>query len=287
MKKLLFIILLFISVRTVYSVQFVLNVENQTVSGNSVTFDLYIRTTAPADTIFLASSSWGWTFDIGNFTNTVFSVVEGYSTNMKSRTGIEVGELFYALTANVPYQNRLTGDISGPDPQTLTQFNQRVARISNQPNFHRIGRYKITGITNLNGNLNLNWYVPYCAIWGYETSSPYNTLQYTGTYTPIINIALPVENITVEIPTEFALHQNYPNPFNPVTRIIYDVAELSNVQIKIYNEIGQMVITLTDEIHTPGKYAVNFNGSRFASGIYFCKMITGKYTGESKMILIK
>ncbi|MBN1302099.1 MAG: T9SS type A sorting domain-containing protein, partial [Melioribacteraceae bacterium] len=89
------------------------------------------------------------------------------------------------------------------------------------------------------------------------------------------------------IPGDFILHQNYPNPFNPVTNIIYSVAEISAVDIKIYDILGRQVVTLVNEIKLPGEYSVEFDGSKLSSGIYYYKLNAGSFTAVKKMMLIK
>lgn len=287
MKRIYIAVMFVILVQSSYSVQFELSVQNIVLTGNYITFDLYIRSTAPADTIFLASSSWGWNFNNTVFTNPAFSVVEGFSTNIKSRTGTEVGELFYTLTANPPANGKITGDISGPDPQTQSNFNQRVACISNQLNFHRIGRYKIQGITTFSGLLGLDWYLQYCSIWVYESSSPFNTTQLTGNYTPIGNFYLPVSQLGTSIPERFLLKQNYPNPFNPITNIEYQIPEQSFVKASVYDITGKLVEALVNEQQPAGNYSIQWNAASYPSGVYFCRLNAEKYVGLIKMILVR
>jgi len=89
------------------------------------------------------------------------------------------------------------------------------------------------------------------------------------------------------VPKTFDLKQNYPNPFNPVTNIEFDIAKGSNTKMIIYNEVGQEVITLVDQFLNPGSYKVDFNASKYSSGVYFYRLITDNYVKTNKMILIK
>ncbi len=89
------------------------------------------------------------------------------------------------------------------------------------------------------------------------------------------------------IPDEFALRQNYPNPFNPVTNIQYDLPFDNFVSIKIYDVLGKEVTTLVNELKAAGRYIISFNGSNFASGIYYYKIKAGNFESIRKMILIK
>ncbi len=89
------------------------------------------------------------------------------------------------------------------------------------------------------------------------------------------------------LPKDFALHQNYPNPFNPTTMIKFDLPKAANVQIVVYNILGQKVQVLVDERMSPGYQQVIFNGDRFASGVYFVIMRAGNKLFKDKMMLLK
>ncbi len=94
------------------------------------------------------------------------------------------------------------------------------------------------------------------------------------------------------VPDVFALHQNYPNPFNPTTTIAFDVPELSNVRIDIYNLLGQKVRTLVSGQHEAAYYTVNWNGtndfgSPVASGMYIYRIEAGKFSAVRKLVLMK
>ncbi len=88
-------------------------------------------------------------------------------------------------------------------------------------------------------------------------------------------------------PKEFSLSQNYPNPFNPTTVISYKLSALSNVTLKVYDVLGREVATLVNERQNAGNYSVAFDGSKFASGIYFYRLVAGNVTATKKLVLIK
>ncbi|MFH1196807.1 MAG: glycosyl hydrolase family 18 protein [bacterium] len=110
------------------------------------------------------------------------------------------------------------------------------------------------------------------------------------------------KEITVEtrrgesFPTEFILHQNYPNPFNPTTTIRYAVPtvetgyipSLQHVALKIYDILGNEVMTLVDETKEPGYYEVEFDASRLSSGVYFYRLQTESgFNATRKLLVIK
>lgn len=91
-----------------------------------------------------------------------------------------------------------------------------------------------------------------------------------------------------DIPTEFELSQNYPNPFNPSTNIAYGLPGAGNVQIKIYNVLGQEVMTLVDDFKQAGRYTAIFDARNLSSGMYFYRMVVdGRELEIKKMLLLK
>jgi hypothetical protein len=89
------------------------------------------------------------------------------------------------------------------------------------------------------------------------------------------------------LPASFALRQNYPNPFNPVTTIVYDIPQTTIVRLEILNVLGQTVTSLVDEMQTAGRYSVRFDGTTFASGVYFSRLTIGEQILSRKMVLQK
>ena len=93
-------------------------------------------------------------------------------------------------------------------------------------------------------------------------------------------------------PMEFALEQNYPNPFNPETNISFAVAENSNVNISIFNLVGQKIVTLVNQTMDAGVYDVKWNGTNergalLPTGMYFYEMRTPGYHSVKKLVLVK
>ncbi len=100
-----------------------------------------------------------------------------------------------------------------------------------------------------------------------------------------------LENST---PGNFLLSQNYPNPFNAGTVINYSVPGTRQVQLKIFDILGNEVENLVDEVKPAGTYEITWNAANFPSGVYFYQLraATGSGMAESfmetrKMILIK
>ncbi|MCG3157582.1 MAG: hypothetical protein DKINENOH_04217 [bacterium] len=106
-------------------------------------------------------------------------------------------------------------------------------------------------------------------------------------------------------PATFALHQNFPNPFAATagasgkeagTRIAFDLSETAEVNISIYNLLGQKVSTLTDTLTPAGRHLLAWdgrgnNGEAMAAGTYLCRMLVSqrgvvKWTEVRRMTLV-
>ena len=90
-----------------------------------------------------------------------------------------------------------------------------------------------------------------------------------------------------KFPIIFCLEQNYPNPFNPVTCLRYQLPTTSEVELSIYNLLGQKVATLVSERQLAGQHQVKWDASGFASGIYYYMIKAGEFRQVRKMLLIK
>ena len=96
-----------------------------------------------------------------------------------------------------------------------------------------------------------------------------------------------IQNISSEVPSAFSLSQNYPNPFNPTTNIRFDLPKSGSVKLVVFDELGREVATLVNEKLQPGTYEVDWNGSSYASGVYFYRIQTDEFSETKKMLLIK
>ncbi len=90
-----------------------------------------------------------------------------------------------------------------------------------------------------------------------------------------------------QIPDKFELMQNYPNPFNPATTIKFALPISSNVEMKIYNAIGQEVATIVNKQLEAGYHSVVFDASKLASGLYIYRIQAGNFVSVKKMMLLK
>jgi hypothetical protein len=93
--------------------------------------------------------------------------------------------------------------------------------------------------------------------------------------------------ITAEMPTSFELSQNFPNPFNPTTNIRFTLPEASNVQLKVFNALGEEVANLTSDLFEAGVHNIAFDASNLISGVYFYKLEANNFVQVRKMMLLK
>jgi hypothetical protein len=94
------------------------------------------------------------------------------------------------------------------------------------------------------------------------------------------------------LPRSFTLYQNYPNPFNSQTVIAYDLPRTSDIELSIFNSLGQCLKTLHVLGQTAGKHSYNWDGTsnsgkEVASGIYFYQLRTKNVNHAKKMILLR
>jgi uncharacterized protein (TIGR02145 family) len=89
------------------------------------------------------------------------------------------------------------------------------------------------------------------------------------------------------LPKSIDLLQNFPNPFNPSTKISFTLPERTRVVISIYNEIGENVAELFNGEKAAGYHSIEWNASKFVSGIYFYELKTEKFTSVKKLVLMK
>jgi len=124
---------------------------------------------------------------------------------------------------------------------------------------------------------------------------------------PSENHAYPFYNFTFDIlhakepldtrvseyfPDEFVLHPAYPNPFNPVSTLMYEIPEGSEVSLIIYDLHGREVTRLVDSYMELGYHQVQWdgrgsNGREIPSSIYIARLVTPEYCKSIKMVLLK
>jgi hypothetical protein len=127
---------------------------------------------------------------------------------------------------------------------------------------------------------------------GFALTAGAHTFTLSGSSVNIDYVQLLKETVVAgvaqgETPYAFALEQNYPNPFNPSTTISFTLPKMSNVNLTVYNILGQRVMTLASGQMEAGAHVVKFDAKNIATGVYFYRLEAGSYVSIKKMMLLK
>jgi hypothetical protein len=101
-----------------------------------------------------------------------------------------------------------------------------------------------------------------------------------------------VERVKLQIPSGYTLSQNYPNPFNPTTSIVYQLGKNGDVQLSIFNTLGQRIRTMVNGAQNAGTHTVvwdgkNDFGKNVSTGIYLYQLKTRDFVKTKKMVLVR
>jgi hypothetical protein len=96
-----------------------------------------------------------------------------------------------------------------------------------------------------------------------------------------------IEDEYINTTGKLALFQNYPNPFSSSTVISYQLPSVADVELSVYDLLGQKVATLVKESQQPDSYEVTWDATDFPEGIYFYRLKVGSYVESRRMVLIK
>ena len=149
-----------------------------------------------------------------------------------------------------------------------------------------------TGLTDMSGDfaVTVSGVTPGESLTATITDSEGGTSQFS--LNVIVDPTLTVNDSPEALPTEFSLAQNYPNPFNPETVIAFSLPHASQVELAVYNSLGQTVCTLLNEYKRVGSHTVTWDGTDdsrnlVASGVYFYVLKTGEHSHGRKMLLVR
>jgi len=119
-----------------------------------------------------------------------------------------------------------------------------------------------------------------------------DALYYASDHLPVFcdfvfQVPTSLESESEFVVDNFQLYQNYPNPFNPSTLISWQLAVGSQVELSVYNLLGEKVTTLVSQYMNPGVHEIEFNASELVSGVYYYHLNAGEFQDVQKMILLK
>jgi hypothetical protein len=258
------------------------------------------------DVLYTSSVDGGF-WEISNYENTQALIVSGQnSDSVRVNSGSTVGH--FVLYYNGPDgcgNTILLGSkhvfVDNPLPVELTNFESVVTRSDITLNWSTSSEVNNFGFEVMRSEKNQSWmsvgFVKGAGISAEPKSYSFKDMNLnSGVYLYRLKQIdfngnfkfFDLSNeVVIGVPGKFFLSQNYPNPFNPVTKIAYDILISGKVRLKIYDNTGRELITLVEEFKEAGYYTVEFNGSRYASGIYYYKLESGNFISTKKMVLVK
>ena len=101
-----------------------------------------------------------------------------------------------------------------------------------------------------------------------------------------------LETLSEFVPDNYFLHENYPNPFNPTTTLRFDLPEVSDITLTIYNMLGQKVRTFDYQNTSAGYHSVTWDatndyGDPVGAGVYLYQLRANEFVKTKKMVLLK
>jgi len=114
-----------------------------------------------------------------------------------------------------------------------------------------------------------------------------NPVMYLAVDKQVLLDMLEVDEDKTVGPTSFTLMQNYPNPFNASTTIDFLTKTPGQVELAVYNLVGEKVEVLVDEVMPPGEYTITWDAGSAASGVYYYKLSTAEGTVAKRALLLK
>jgi hypothetical protein len=151
----------------------------------------------------------------------------------------------------------------------------------------------LTGLTDTSAGVQLGLQDGVTYRWMVSVYDGFSTVASADTFSFTAHLVTGVADQSLRIPKEYALHQNFPNPFNPATMIQVDLPHESMVTLRVYNLLGQEVLTLIDGTSmSAGIHAIQFNASSIPSGVYLYRLTADGAGGKSfvsvkKLILLR
>lgn len=265
--------------------------------------------------IYLASYSGGLQ------SSNIFIQWDGKTTDSKIYSQVEMLACQYRVIAvdqggNVssgyqplPPVGNVSAYISGPSMVTSGVPATYVANLSNTSAlpiaYDWFIRYPVGGSNELEDmNINLppsdywtpigtNQSVIKSSIYSYELKvdvTVHDGTKRTASYSVTIPGSFNSGNLNAayaSVLTKPIIIQNTPNPFNPVTQISYAIPFDGNVKLIVHDMLGRIVTTLVEGEKQAGYYLIDWDGSRFGSGVYYYTITVGEFKETRKMVLLK
>ena len=233
----------------------------------------------------IAVDGAGNSFDFGIYDSSATFGSENPSNEitLTSNTGVDMFVAAYDSAGNYLWTKKLDCTGYGGVSQITNLFSpgkQAKVSISNNPlstTYSDLDGGRLILAGDFNKQLSLD---------GTILTAPNNVRDSFIASLNVSNNTTAVSN-TKQAPLNYSLLQNYPNPFNPSTVISYQIPKQSNVELEIYDILGDKITTLVNKVEPAGNHNVKFNAANLASGIYLYRLQAGNFTQTKKLMLIK
>jgi hypothetical protein len=230
--------------------------------------------------------SSGTTLDMGSseLAGSGIFIADSGATVMTALAG-GIDQIFSAVTADVTLKNKSCYGFTGTEAQvTGTMMPDTVGGviINNAAGVTLSQETVIDGVLRLVAGVFDNT-IPF-------TFGPNGDLIIEGG-SLVVDVEDPIPDAIysngLNIPESFFVGQNYPNPFNPSTTIKFGLPLTSDVTIKVFNVLGQEVMTVFEGRMSAGEKKLEFDAANLTSGTYFYQIQAGDNVSIKKMLLIK
>ena len=197
--------------------------------------------------------------------------------------------------------SNILGDNLGrtsPINQSTVEFGNGIVRLSSDGEIAGIQLYTVGEYETVSTNLPSGWLIQggngmiVMVNMDGSTLGKDIVLEYTGNLTVVDALVADWSGTGMFadkqiIPTSFDLQPAYPNPFNPSTQVEFSVPYTSDVQLIVFNMLGQTVAELANGQYDSGTYSISWNAGEAVSGMYFIRINVGEYTQTQKVMLLK
>jgi hypothetical protein len=83
-----------------------------------------------------------------------------------------------------------------------------------------------------------------------------------------------------------------PNPFTGRTTLAYRLPESSSVKIAVYDALGRIRATITDELQNPGTHTLTWDGrddggEDLRAGVYFIRLVSSEFRKTARLVIVR
>jgi hypothetical protein len=253
------------------------------------TFDLWVNDTLAGDNLPKALLADGSSIDSWMFLgeSSTSNAANIFVDDVMYTNGIADGQLpiqLASFTAVVVNANCVA--VAWKTISELNNYGFKIEKSSNGTAFFEVAHSFVAGngTTNMAATYSFIDSSAQPGTWYYRLAQ----IDLNGSvhYTAAVKVEI-MTGVVETTPVSFSLSQNHPNPFNPTTTVSGQCPVASHVRIVVYDVLGREAEVLMDETRPAGKFAVAWNASSFASGVYICRLTAIDASGASSFSDVK